>query len=80
MGNKTSNVPFNLLYPVNVFVEGEMSVVRGLTGSCSEDSGEVVVVHRWLAGTLRGLVRDNKQGALSEQLVWFIVNELSKSL
>ena len=64
--SKGNMLPFNILYPINVFVkEGGGSLMQKLPANCGGAESHLVVVHKWLARSLCDYVKES-QSPLNE--------------
>ena len=62
--NKGNLLPFNILYPINLFVKdnssgGGGSFVEKFPVSCGERDRQLIVVHKWLGRSLADYVRES---------------------
>lgn len=59
---KNNLVPFNILYPINIFVKdsNNMSLIENLPVSCGDKNNQLIVIHKWLGRSLCDFIKESK--------------------
>ncbi len=54
---KSNLLPFNILYPINVFLKEKHSFMNNLSVNCSEIGNEIILIHKWLGKSLQEIIK-----------------------